>query len=64
MLLEGARWNYDNHLLDNSLPKELYTDIPLIWFLPKDASKDEGDTKEVIIVQRNREYIIVQCTRY
>eukprot|EP01022_Parablepharisma_sp_SALTPOND_P028499 TRINITY_DN71064_c2_g1_i1.p1 TRINITY_DN71064_c2_g1~~TRINITY_DN71064_c2_g1_i1.p1 ORF type:complete len:4083 (+),score=665.19 TRINITY_DN71064_c2_g1_i1:2435-14683(+) len=49
MLLEGARWNYDTHLLDDSLPKELYTDVPLIWFLPKDASKDEGNVKEVIL---------------
>jgi len=48
MLLEGARWNYDAHILDDSLPKELYTDVPLIWFLPKDASKDENTNKEGI----------------
>jgi len=47
MLLEGARWDYENHKLTDSLPKELYTDMPLIWFLPKDASKDEGKIKEV-----------------
>ena len=46
MLLEGARWNYKDHILDDSLPKELYTDIPLIWFMPKDASKDEGGNKK------------------
>ena len=34
MFLEGARWNYDTHLLDESLPKELYTDVPVIHFLP------------------------------
>ena len=48
MLLEGARWNYEEHILDESLPKELYTDVPLIWFLPKDSSKDEGSNKEGI----------------
>jgi dynein heavy chain len=34
MFLEGARWNYDTHLLDDSLPKELYTDVPMIHFIP------------------------------
>ena len=34
MFLEGARWNYDTHKLDDSLPKELYTDVPVIHFLP------------------------------
>lgn len=35
MFLEGARWNYETHILDESLPKELYTDVPVIHFLPK-----------------------------
>ena len=48
MLLEGARWNYEEHILVDSLPKELYTDMPLIWFVPKDLSAEEGNTKEVI----------------
>ena len=34
MFLEGARWNYEKHLLDDSLPKELYTDVPMIHFIP------------------------------
>lgn len=34
MFMEGARWNYDRHYLDDSLPKELYTDVPMIHFLP------------------------------
>ena len=34
MFLEGARWNYDTHLLQESKPKELYTDVPVIHFLP------------------------------
>jgi len=34
MFLEGARWNYQTHYLDDSLPKELYTDVPVIHFLP------------------------------
>ena len=35
MFLEGARWNYETHLLDNSLNRELYTDVPLIHMVPK-----------------------------
>ena len=34
MFIEGARWNYETHLLAESLPKELYTDVPIIHFLP------------------------------
>jgi dynein heavy chain, axonemal len=34
MFLEGSRWNYETHLLDESKPKELYTDVPVIHFLP------------------------------
>ena len=33
--LEGARWNYDSHLLDDSLPKELYIDFPIIHLIPE-----------------------------
>uniref|UniRef100_A0A7S0KGM2 Dynein heavy chain n=1 Tax=Micromonas pusilla TaxID=38833 RepID=A0A7S0KGM2_MICPS len=32
--LEGARWDYDTHLLTESRPKELYTDFPLMWLEP------------------------------
>ena len=34
MFLEGARWNYDKHLLDDSLNRELYTDVPLMHMIP------------------------------
>ena len=36
MFLEGARWNYDLHMLGDSKPKELYSDVPLIWLVPKE----------------------------
>ena len=35
MFLEGARWNSTTHALDESKPKQLYTEVPLVWFLPK-----------------------------
>ena len=30
MYLEGARWNSNTHLLDDSRPKQLYTELPMI----------------------------------
>jgi len=39
MYLEGARWNSTTHMLDDSKPKQLYTEIPLCWFLPKKNRK-------------------------
>jgi len=32
--LEGARWDNKKHLLGPSRPKELYTDVPLMWLNP------------------------------
>lgn len=32
--LEGARWNHSTHLLDDSFPKELYVDFPIIHLNP------------------------------
>lgn len=39
MYLEGARWNSTTHYLDDSRDKELYTEVPMIWFLPKQNRK-------------------------
>jgi len=39
MYMEGARWNSTSHYLDDSKPKQLYSDFPLIWFLPKKDRK-------------------------
>ena len=35
LFMEGARWNSVTHLLDDSNPKQLYTEMPIIWFVPK-----------------------------
>jgi len=35
MFLEGARWDHKKHILGNSKPKELYSDVPLLWLVPK-----------------------------
>ena len=35
LYLEGARWDYTTHVLAESRPKELYTDLPIMWLDPK-----------------------------
>ena len=34
MYLEGARWDSHKHFIEESRPKELYTDLPLIHLVP------------------------------
>lgn len=35
MYLEGCKWDYHHHILGDSDPKKLFTDIPLILLLPQ-----------------------------
>ena len=34
MYLEGCKWDYDKHILEESDPKKLFVDLPLIHLLP------------------------------
>jgi len=34
LFVEGARWSHDTHILDESRPKELFTDMPIVWLQP------------------------------
>ena len=34
LFLEGARWDMDSFELAESRPKELYTDMPIMWLVP------------------------------
>ena len=34
MYLEGCKWNYDTHKLDESDPKKLFVELPMLWFKP------------------------------
>lgn len=35
--MEGARWDYELHCIQESLPKILYTDFPMVQLLPADG---------------------------
>lgn len=35
LYLEGCRWNKSIHMIDESKPKVLYSECPLIWYVPK-----------------------------
>lgn len=34
LFLEGARWSTGTHQIEDSRPKELFTEVPSLWFLP------------------------------
>jgi len=36
LYLEGARWDFDNNFLGESLPKVLYCQFPLLVFRPSE----------------------------
>lgn len=35
LFLEGCRWNKTIHMIDESKPKQLFVECPLIWYVPK-----------------------------
>ena len=39
MFIEGARWDYDEHVIGESQPKVLYTTFPVVWFEPAETTK-------------------------
>ena len=43
LYLEGARWNKTIHMLDDSKPKVLYVEMPLIWYVPKRNREKPAD---------------------
>lgn len=36
LYMEGARWNAKSHSVDESNPKELYTEMPVVWMVPEE----------------------------
>lgn len=34
LYIEGARWNYLENVLDDPRPGQIYSSMPIIWFMP------------------------------
>ncbi|KAL4427402.1 hypothetical protein ABPG74_009674 [Tetrahymena malaccensis] len=49
--LEGASWNHKRHIIDQPIPKELFSDLPLMHIMPT-IEKEQGSK------------IIYQCPMY
>ena len=43
LFVEGARWDSDTFELSESRPKELYTDMPVMWLIPT-ANRKQPET--------------------
>ena len=43
LFLEGARWDVEKFELSESKPKELYTDMPVMWLIPT-ANRKQPET--------------------
>ena len=43
MFLEGARWNKERRVLDDSLPKQLYALAPVVFLKPVEKGKGSSD---------------------
>jgi dynein heavy chain len=43
LFIEGARWDSEKHVLAESRPKELFTDMPTIWLKPM-ANREKPET--------------------
>ena len=39
MYLEGCKWNYDKHMLDESDPKKLFVEMPMVHMVPVEDRK-------------------------
>ena len=44
LFMEGARWDSSTHMLAESQPKELFTEMPIIWMKPVQHRKPPQHT--------------------
>uniref|UniRef100_G1MBG8 Dynein axonemal heavy chain 14 n=1 Tax=Ailuropoda melanoleuca TaxID=9646 RepID=G1MBG8_AILME len=60
LFIEGARWNHEQKVLEDSLPRELCCDFPEIYFLPTKISTERADAS----AQTDSELYTFECPIY
>jgi len=49
LFMDGARWDSENHYVNESLPKVLFSDLPYMQWSPCEKHKDPTDYKKVYV---------------
>lgn len=44
LYFEGCRWDYENKCLSESIPKQLYSKVPIIWLKPTEQRSKSPTT--------------------
>nr|XP_023488506.1 dynein heavy chain 14, axonemal isoform X2 [Equus caballus] len=60
LFIEGARWNHEEKILEESLPHEMCCDFPEIYFLPTKISTERPDASD----QTDSELYTFECPVY
>nr|KAF6399683.1 dynein axonemal heavy chain 14 [Molossus molossus] len=60
LFIEGARWNHEEKILEDSLPREICCDFPEIYFLPTKISAETPNTSN----QTDPELYTFECPVY
>ncbi|KAM9212758.1 dynein axonemal heavy chain 14 [Dugong dugon] len=60
LFIDGARWNHQQQILDDSLPLEICCDFPEIYFLPTKISTEKPDASN----QTDSELYTFECPIY
>ncbi|XP_004439654.1 PREDICTED: dynein heavy chain 14, axonemal [Ceratotherium simum simum] len=60
LFIEGARWNHEEKILEDSLPRETCCDFPEIYFLPTKISTERPDAAN----QTDTELYTFECPVY
>ncbi|KAG8519328.1 Dynein heavy chain 2, axonemal, partial [Galemys pyrenaicus] len=60
LFIEGARWNHEEKVLDDSLPFETCCDFPEIYFLPTKVSAERPS----VTGQADSEFYTFECPMY